>query len=43
MEDIRDQFSMMIKNEVRVSSPLNNSPMSTNSFLAIVTANFDCL
>ena len=28
----------MFKNDVRVNSPLNKSPMSTKSFLAIVTA-----
>lgn len=31
----------MFKNDVRVDSPLNKSPMSTKSFMAIVTANFD--
>ena len=31
----------MFKDDVRVDSPLNKSPMSTKSFVAIVTANFD--
>ena len=31
----------MFKNDVRVNSPLNKSPMSTKSFLAIVTACLD--
>jgi hypothetical protein len=31
----------MFKNDGRVNSPLNKSPMSTKSFLTIVTANFD--
>ncbi|MFZ0327873.1 MAG: hypothetical protein WBQ25_23290 [Nitrososphaeraceae archaeon] len=31
----------MFKNDGRVNSPLNNSPISTKSFLAIVAACFD--
>ena len=31
----------MFKDDVRVDSPLNKSAMSTKSFVAIVTANFD--
>jgi hypothetical protein len=31
----------MCKNDVKVDSPLNKSPVSTKSFMAIVTANFD--
>jgi hypothetical protein len=34
IEDICDQFSRMFKNDGRVNSPLNSSPMSTKSFLA---------
>lgn len=34
IEDICDQFSRMFKNDGRVNSLLNSSPMSTKSFLA---------
>jgi hypothetical protein len=37
----RDQISRMFKNDGRVNSPLNKSPMSTKSLLAIATACLD--
>ena len=40
-DDTRDQFSRMFKNDGRVNSPLNKSPISTKSFLAIVIASSD--